>query len=61
MPVGYWRAPGDNGNVWAIQSFTDELAHAAGREDEARNYFAEALWLVPDSKTARQGLAQSAR
>jgi len=32
IPTGYWRAPGDNGNVWATQSFVDELAHAAGRE-----------------------------
>jgi isoquinoline 1-oxidoreductase beta subunit len=32
IPTGYWRAPGDNGNVWATQCFVDELAHAAGRE-----------------------------
>ncbi|HVS51612.1 MAG TPA: molybdopterin cofactor-binding domain-containing protein [Opitutaceae bacterium] len=32
VPTGYWRAPGDNGNTWATQSFVDELAHAAGRE-----------------------------
>jgi isoquinoline 1-oxidoreductase beta subunit len=32
VPTGYWRAPGDNGNTWAIQSFVDELAHAAGRD-----------------------------
>jgi isoquinoline 1-oxidoreductase beta subunit len=32
IPLGYWRAPGDNGNCWAIQSFVDELAHAAGRD-----------------------------
>ncbi len=32
VPTGYWRAPGDNGNVWATQSFVDELAHAAGKE-----------------------------
>jgi len=35
IPTGYWRAPGDNGNVWATQSFVDELAHAAGREPVA--------------------------
>ena len=29
IPTGYWRAPGDNGNVWATQCFVDELAHAA--------------------------------
>jgi isoquinoline 1-oxidoreductase beta subunit len=32
IPTGYWRAPGDNGNVWATQSFVDELAHTAGRD-----------------------------
>lgn len=32
IPTGYWRAPGDNGNVWATQSFVDELAHAAGKD-----------------------------
>jgi isoquinoline 1-oxidoreductase beta subunit len=35
VPTGYWRAPGDNGNVWATQCFVDELAHAAGREPVA--------------------------
>ncbi len=32
IPTGFWRAPGDNGNTWATQSFVDELAHAAGRD-----------------------------
>jgi isoquinoline 1-oxidoreductase beta subunit len=32
VPTGYWRAPGDNGNTWATQSFVDELAHEAGRD-----------------------------
>ncbi|MBL0940840.1 MAG: xanthine dehydrogenase family protein molybdopterin-binding subunit [Gemmatimonadaceae bacterium] len=32
IPTGFWRAPGDNGNVWATQCFLDELAHAAGKE-----------------------------
>ena len=35
IPTGYWRAPGDNGNVWATQCFVDELAHAAGRDPVA--------------------------
>ena len=35
IPTGYWRAPGDNGNVWATQCFVDELAQAAGREPVA--------------------------
>lgn len=32
IPTGFWRAPGDNGNVWATQCFVDELAHAARRD-----------------------------
>jgi Tfp pilus assembly protein PilF len=32
---------------------------AAGNHREAERYFAEALWLVPDSETAREGLARS--
>ena len=32
------------------------LSLADGALEAARNYFAEALWLVPDSATAREGL-----
>lgn len=32
MPRGSWRAPAHTANAFAIQSFIDELAHAAGRD-----------------------------
>jgi spermidine synthase len=35
------------------------LALGGGRKAEARNYFAEALWLTPDSAAARDGLKQA--
>ena len=34
---------------------------AAGNRDRAARYFAEALWLVPESRTAREGLARAQR
>ena len=30
LPVWYWRAPGVNQHVFAIESFLDEIAHAGG-------------------------------
>ncbi len=47
IPTGYWRAPGDNGNVWATQCFMDELAHAAGKEPLA--FTRDLLATVPAS------------
>jgi isoquinoline 1-oxidoreductase subunit beta len=35
MPVGFWRAPYANINVFATESFIDELAHAAGQDPVA--------------------------
>jgi isoquinoline 1-oxidoreductase beta subunit len=31
-PTGSWRAPGSNATGWAVQSFINELAHAASRD-----------------------------
>lgn len=47
IPTGYWRAPGDNGNVWATQCFMDELAHAAAKEPLA--FTLDMLATVPAS------------
>ena len=32
MPRGSWRAPAHTANAFAVQSFLDEIAHAAGRD-----------------------------
>src|SRR4029079_7926851 len=53
VPTGYWRAPGDNGNTWATQSFVDELAHAAGRDPLA--FTLDLLAAVPAAPAAGGG------
>jgi isoquinoline 1-oxidoreductase beta subunit len=35
LPVGFWRAPYANVNVFATESFIDELAYAAGKDPVA--------------------------
>jgi len=54
VPTGYWRAPGENGNTWATQSFVDELAHAAGRDP--LDYTLELLAAIPGAP-APSGMA----
>ncbi len=53
IPTGYWRAPGDNGNVWATQCFVDELAHAAGRDPLA--FTMDLLNAIPAPSSAAGG------
>jgi len=35
VPLGPWRAPGHSQNVFFIESFVDEMAHAAGKDPVA--------------------------
>ncbi len=35
VPTGFWRGVGPNNNVFAIESFMDELAHKAGKDPVA--------------------------
>jgi len=56
IPTGYWRAPGDNGNCWALQSFVDELANAAGRDPvEFQKNLLAALPIAPAGGGGRGG------
>ncbi|MEY8839242.1 molybdopterin cofactor-binding domain-containing protein, partial [Cribrihabitans sp. XS_ASV171] len=32
VPVGFWRSVGNSHNAFFIESFIDEMAHAAGRD-----------------------------
>lgn len=32
VPLGPWRAPGHSQNTWFMESFIDEMAHAAGKD-----------------------------
>ena len=35
VPTGFWRGVGPNNNIFAIESFMDELAHKAGKDPVA--------------------------
>ena len=51
VPTGPWRAPSSNGIAFAIQSFFDEMSHAAGRDhlEFMLELFGEPRWLDPDN------------
>ncbi|HTB64523.1 MAG TPA: molybdopterin cofactor-binding domain-containing protein [Opitutales bacterium] len=53
FPLGYWRAPGDNGDCWAVQSFVDEMAHAVGRDP--LDYRLDLLATAPAAPAAGAG------
>jgi len=73
LPVGFWRAPYANVNVFATESFIDELAHAAGQDpvafrlanldpngkfaDVLRRVAALAKWTTPPPPGRARGVA----
>ncbi|MGH6828378.1 MAG: molybdopterin cofactor-binding domain-containing protein, partial [Rhizomicrobium sp.] len=55
VPVGYWRSVGGSQNCFYLESFVDELAHAAGKDPLA---FRFGLTDRPDSVAVLKKLAE---
>ena len=61
MPIGIWRSVGDYHNVFAIEGFVDELAHAAGADPyqyrrkrlAAGNYWNRGYWIEALDRLAK--------
>ena len=58
IPTGALRAPGDNGMAFVVQSFVDELAHAAGKDPL---HFRVALLKAPSMSTPASGTSAARR
>jgi isoquinoline 1-oxidoreductase beta subunit len=56
IPVGSYRAPDANWNTFVMESFVDELAHAAGKDPVAFR-----LAMMPSDSFAAQCLREAAR
>ena len=48
VPTGFLRAPGSNGLAFVMQSFIDELAHAAGKDPLELRYDILAAYRAPE-------------
>ncbi|HEY4940685.1 MAG TPA: molybdopterin cofactor-binding domain-containing protein [Rhizomicrobium sp.] len=59
VPTGFWRGVGPNNNVFAIESFIDELAHKAGKNP--LDFRLEMLGKTPRLKAALELVAKKAR